>query len=384
MLLLCVAGVPHDLAREANGSEATLPTLAGKPEFHQTTDWRALPSFKFDTLCFLNALTGDPFYVKYYKGEYARFQPQLTPAARNALANLKRRIKHDNKGIISAFLCSYFSATNDETLDDLLKTLDDTGAMQNVLRQTPYYSEVGWREFKAAGADLKTVFLFLKDIRFEDYWRENVLPKVRLKIAAMEKELPKYNVVAEVEKHLGYALPSNQITVYMLYYSQPHGIRITGTRFLTDIAWPLPILVRNAIHEMMHPPYDWQRDGELRKIVAALKADAFLMDKVKNHNPDFGYNSFESYIEENCIRALDQIISERLGIALEPRKRWRYEDDGMHVFAVALYSLLKQENYNARAEKFRDFLIRMIRSDKLAAGKIQSSYESFYAQQVTL
>lgn len=54
------------------------------------TNWELSPSFKFDTLCFLNTLTGDPYYLEYYKDEYARMEPRLTPAARTALYNLKR------------------------------------------------------------------------------------------------------------------------------------------------------------------------------------------------------------------------------------------------------------------------------------------------------
>src|SRR5438045_3172981 len=82
---------------------------ARKQRLHATTDWRIQPSFTFDTVCLLNVLTGDPFYVGYYKDEYARFEPQLTPAARAALANLKRKIKDEKKNIISAFLALYFS-----------------------------------------------------------------------------------------------------------------------------------------------------------------------------------------------------------------------------------------------------------------------------------
>src|SRR5216684_4133643 len=92
-------------------------------QIHSTTDWRIQPSFTLDTVCFLNVLTGDPFYVGYYKDEYARFEPQLTPAARTALANLKRKIKDENKNIISAFLALYFSATDDRNLSDMLDTL---------------------------------------------------------------------------------------------------------------------------------------------------------------------------------------------------------------------------------------------------------------------
>jgi len=48
---------------------------------HQTTEWRLEPSLKYDALCFANILTGDPFYLEYYQGEYDRFQPKITPEA---------------------------------------------------------------------------------------------------------------------------------------------------------------------------------------------------------------------------------------------------------------------------------------------------------------
>ncbi len=91
-----------------------------KTKIHTMTDWRIQGSFTLDTVCLLNVLTGDPFYVRHYKDEYARFEPQLTPAARTALANLKRKIKDEKKNIISAFLALYFSATDDRTLNDML------------------------------------------------------------------------------------------------------------------------------------------------------------------------------------------------------------------------------------------------------------------------
>jgi hypothetical protein len=186
-------------------------------------------------------------------------------------------------------------------------------------------------------------------------------------------------VIAEVESGLGFALASNRITVYMLYYSQPHGIKITGTRFLTDVAWPFRIVLRNAAHEMMHPPYDLAHDSELRQNIALLKTDAFLMNKVKNHNPSFGYNSFEGFIEEDCVQALEQWINERLKVEVEAHQRWTESDDGMHVFSVALYNVMKQEGFNQKREPFNRFLIRMIQTGKLAPGRIKTLNEAFYS-----
>jgi hypothetical protein len=99
-----------------------------------------------------------------------------------------------------------------------------------------------------------------------------------------------------------------------------------------------------------------------------------------NHNPSYGYNSFETFIEEDCVQALEQIINEKLDLEVEAHKRWQEADEGMHVFAAALYSVMKKKNFNQKGEKFRDFLIRMIQSGELAPGRIKTIYDHFYAQ----
>ena len=83
-------------------------------------------------------------------------------------------------------------------------------------------------------------------------------------------------------------------------------------------------------------------------------------------------------VEENCVQALEQIINEKLKIEKESHQRWKESDDGMHVFAVVLYNMMKEENYNNRGELFRDFLIRLIQTGKLSPGKIKQIYDTFY------
>jgi hypothetical protein len=108
-------------------------------QFHTTTDWDLRPSFMFDTLCALNFLSGDPYYLDYYKSDYDRLSPQLRPEERAAFVNLKHKIKDENGGIISAKLALYFSATNAETLDDMIRVVKDSSVMQRNLQATPYY-----------------------------------------------------------------------------------------------------------------------------------------------------------------------------------------------------------------------------------------------------
>jgi hypothetical protein len=34
------------------------------------TEWQLKPSLKYDALCLLNVLSGDPYYLHYYQPEY--------------------------------------------------------------------------------------------------------------------------------------------------------------------------------------------------------------------------------------------------------------------------------------------------------------------------
>jgi hypothetical protein len=366
VLVLCIQATPYNCFPQQ------------EVRMHYITDWKIEPSLKYDAICLINTLTGDPFYLKHYQREYDEFAKDLSDPVKEALVHLQQTIKENNRLILSAFLSLYFSATDEDSLDGVLKALENSEDMQKNLKETPYYSDEGWHLYESVRKDLKIVFKFLKDIRFESYWKKHVIPKAVERIKKIHKELPKYNVIAEVEAHLGRELPSHTITIYLLYFTKPHGLKVTGTRFLTHVDWPFSIVLRNAVHEMMHPPFELASDEELRKTLSALENDEFLIAKIRNHDPAYGYNSFEGFIEEDCVQALEQVINERMGIALDPRRRWKESDGGMHVFAVALYSVMKEEDFNKKGETFRDFLLRMIRSEKLAPGKIKSIYDSFY------
>jgi hypothetical protein len=347
---------------------------------YSTTEWRVEPSLKYDTLCFLNIFTGDLFYVRFYQDEYDKFAPEITPEAEEALANIKRVIKDENEGIVSALLTLYFSATDDETIDDILATVEDSETMRENLMLTEYYYEESWQAYDSVRGDLKVALEFLRDdLRFEEYWASEIKPILEKRIAEVEAELGAYNIVPAVEGHLGAPVASNEITVYILYYVKPHGIRVTGMRYLSDQSYSTENVPMTATHELMHPPYDWEGDEKLRSTMERFKEDAFVMDKVEDHDPSFGYNTFAGYVEEDCVQALDMIINEKFFADYDARDRWKKRDGGMHVLAAALYSVMKDENYNERAEVFRDFLIRIVEEEELLVpGNVEEIYNAFY------
>jgi len=342
------------------------------------TDWQVLPSFRYDTLCLLNILTGDPFYVEFNQQAYEHFRPYITADVATALANVKRILKDEGQSIISAQLCLFFSAVGGESLSDMLHVLDDPIAMQIGLQQSPYYEEESWQHFLRSRDDLRTIFRFLETINFADYWQRTILPEVEDKIQGIAAYLSNYDVVSQLEAVIGYTLPSTTITVYVLNYTRPHGIKIIGQRFITAVSWSPQIVLRTAIHEMLHPPYNLNADQPLKDAIEALQKDPFISEKFTTHNTDFGYNSFTGYVEENCVRALDQFVSETFSTARSPQERWREEDGGMHVLAAALYHTLKMQHFT---EGFRDFLYNSLQTH-LAPGNLKTVYDSFYASQV--
>jgi hypothetical protein len=163
------------------------------------TKWKIEPSLKYDACCFLNILTGDEFYLGYYQAEYDRFKDKLTPEAKTALASLKKKIRDDKGTIISAWLCLYFSAVNDSTPADILRTLNDLSELKENFSKTPYHNDEGWEMFISVNNELKTIFSYLIEIDFEGYWKKNVRPAVNDTISTIQPELPKYDVIKENE-----------------------------------------------------------------------------------------------------------------------------------------------------------------------------------------
>lgn len=358
------------------GARPLWEAIAGRG--HVATEWDVAPSFGFDALCFLNTLTGDPFYVRFYPDEYEFFGRKLTPGGHSALASLWQQIKASRHDIISTFLCMQFSAGNTSTLSDLIASLDDLASLEAAMKNTAYYRRASWQLFVQLRPDLRVIFQNLRTVGFEEYWQQNVLPVIEARIQEVAARLGRYDVVGQDEAVLGQVMPSRRLTANLLYFSDPHGFRVTGQRFACRASWSFRELVSAAVHELLHPPFDLARDADVRNGIALLRGDPFVMDKVNHHNISIGYNSVEALVEEDCVRALEQLVMERLKLELDARKRWQQEDDGIHVFAAALYALMGAERFPRDGEPFREFLARMFRAGRLAPGQVAALYQVVY------
>jgi hypothetical protein len=200
LILLCV-----QIAHPPFLTAEPVPVRAG-------TDWQLKPSLKYDTLCLLNALSGDPYYLHYYQAEYDHFHPLFTPEEQAAFIQLKHVIKDEGHGLVSARLTLFYSVVDDETLPEMIRTAHDSAVMEAGLKKTSYWSADSWQNYEAAKPALEAALRALDRTGFPAYWATNVRPKVEKRIAEISPELPKYDIIPVIESYLGFSLPSHTIT----------------------------------------------------------------------------------------------------------------------------------------------------------------------------
>lgn len=357
-------------------SIASLPVLHAQTA-RAATEWQLKPSLKYDALCLLNVLSADPYYLHYYQTEYNHFHPLFTAQEQAAFVALKRVIKDEGHEIISAKLALYYSVVNDETLPEMIATAHDSSRMEAELRKTSYWDQGSWKTYEAAQPALETALRALDRVGFPAYWEERARPVAEKRIAELAPDLPGYDILPVIESYLGFPLPSHAITVYLLNYSQPHGIRITGLRFLTHVSYPFAIVLHNAVHESMHPPYHAD-DPKVAQAIGWLGRDPLVADKVQHHDPSFGYNTAAGYIEEDSVQALEQMVSEKFGVAHNACKYWQEQDDGMHVLAVAMYEGYKQARA-AKPQPYSEWFAQAVEKGQLRGSALEATIRSFFS-----
>jgi hypothetical protein len=345
---------------------APLPALAAI-----RTQWKVRGSEGFDALCFLGPLSGKPLYTRYYEAELAAFRPKFPAEAQTALERLQGLA--DAKGwLLAPGLCTMLSAAPDATLDDIILTVREAETrVAPAYKASQYWDQENWDLFLGGRADLLTVLTGLRHAGFPEFRKGFIGAKLDPRIAALSAKLSTMDVIAEQERLIGRKLQPD-IEIVLLWFSKPHGTRIQGQRFLSHVDYPDALTIRIAGHEIMHPPFPMEGPTAMAAI-AALEADPLMVRIVKEHNPAFGYNTMEGIVNEDTVEALDQIIAERLGVSIPPAKRWADADDGMHVFAAAVYGMLKADGFDRTGGNIESWMGRAVKAGRLAPASLHAA-----------
>lgn len=343
---------------------------AGSAHAENRTYWSVRTSEGFDALCAVNLLSGDPYYLEMYPADSTTFAEPRYERARRAAASLKAVIKDEQKGIISAFLTLIFSGGPDSTLAAVIGSANAPKSLETSFRGSAFASEESWRLFERVRPQVVEVLEAMRDAGFDDDWRARMGATGAARAESLRVQLARYDVLGEQGRLVGHALQNGRIDVILLYYSMPHGIRVQGSRFLTNVGYPLDVVLRNAAHEPLHPSFD-AGAPDVRAAIDRLARDSLLARIVRTHDPAFGYTSLEGLVDEDAVQALEQVVSEHLGIAEPARSRWRESDDGMHVLAAAIYSLMQDTGFDSRGGRFERWFVAAVKQGRLSPAEIR-------------
>lgn len=338
-----------------------LPQIAPPPS---RTRWKVRSSEGFDALAFLGPLARGELYLPYYESDANAFAARLPAAINTDIASLWKEAERSGFGLLGPSLSVIFSAGHDADLATMIAAVAaPDAALLPAYRVSPYWDEKDWRWFVSVAPRLRTLFEAMQAAGFARFRSERTAT-LDQRIAELPRSLAGFDVIQQQEKLTGRSFDP-QIEVVLLQFCKPHGIKVQGQTFLQAADWNIATTIRNAAHEMLHPPLPM--DGAAAKAALAILAkDPLIPVIVKDHDPRWGYTSLDGMLNEDLAQALDQLISEALGVARNPADRWRKSDDGMHVLAGGLYGLLREDKWVETGGNIEQWIGRAAASGRLA------------------
>ena len=372
-------------------SASIIPLLSGcrtvetlPPPIHNSTSWSVKTACGIDALCLLNGLTGNRLSVERMGTEIKRWKSRLNQTELESL-NALAAWQNETKSIMHSLVLKPFVAAGASTLYEVIELCDKPEVMKNAIMETQkrtgprntYYDKNSFKEFTSHLQDLKIVLNGLERLGFSSYWAENHEEHLTDQASRLLTHASDYNIIPEVEKALGFSLPGDQVTFYLCEYLQPFGNHLLPGVFATETKIPDDHLVRTAIHELLHDPC-YNYDPQFWHTADLAWADDFIRTSYENRDLRFGYNNFGYYYVEDAVRALEQYISARLGIARPLSERFGPEEDGgMHVLAAVFYELMDEYGFDEESGGFRGFIIKCEKMGILTNGGLQRLYRSF-------
>ena len=334
------------------------------------TQWNVQSAMGMDALLLIGAASGDVIQSHIYTDDIAAVRGELSAEGLAALDRLDAVLRQKLGRLTGPTLAYMFSAGPIVTLDDVIASAaDPVTHLKPSLQASPSWNE---REFESAVQLMPAVhaaLVALRDTGFVDKYRRETLPNIDAAIRNDYATVVSHDIIPEQERLLGRELDP-EVDIIIVNYAQPYGIRILGQRFVAYYGWDAETQLRIAAHEILHPPFD-KNDAELISLLADLRDDPWMMSIVNDHDPQFGYNSFEGVVDEGSTQALDQIVSDRLGFAQDPGERWRESDGGMHMFAAALYQAMRESGFAAEGGNYSDWFKNALRSGLLSPSEVK-------------
>ncbi|MFC1713807.1 hypothetical protein ACFL6S_09070 [Candidatus Poribacteria bacterium] len=314
-------------------------------------------SYNLDLLNLMNVLTGEEFYVGCHRDAFARFGGSLSDDSQH---HIKEAVDINSRGaMLGPFLCLVISAVPNFERRSVTRMFSDANLLKQSFSQYRYFSSEKWPMQKSIFRLLLPVVRELEAKGFREYWLTNRLPLLEEARRELSRFVYEFELQDEIEYMLGPGQTIDSITLYLCTFAAPHGIKLCGPCYISDVAFPKAATLSAAIHEMFHPPYD---ANNLENELAKLGMDPLLKHAFETKDPKYGYPTMTGFIEENVVEAMALSICQRIGLGEDPLGYLLSHDDGSHVLSVILLEYFKRYpklGSQTFEEYFRDLLKRM-------------------------
>lgn len=324
-------------------------------------------SYNLDLVNSINVLTGESLYLDWQKGIFELFGETLSEESKN---KLKKAVEINERPMLGPLLSLIMSAIPNFERRSVVRMFSDVNFLRDNFKHYSYYEEEDWERQASIIGLLLPVIQELETKGFHDYWKKERLPRIKKMQQQLRSFANSFNLGNEIETMLGTGQSFESLTVYLCTFVAPHGVKICGQRYITDVAFSKETSIGISVHEMFHPPYNAKNiAAELQK----LGADPLLKHSFEKTDPKFGYSTMEGFIEENVVEAMAIFICHKLNLEKEPLTYFAKHDGGTHMFSVVLFDYLSRypkPSNQTFEEYFRD-LFKI-----LPVGSLDKEYET--------
>ena len=324
-------------------------------------------SYNLDLVNSINVLTGESVYLDWQKGVFELFGETLSEQSKN---NIKEAVELNGRPMLGPLLSLVMSAVPNFERRSVVRMFLDTNLLHDNFRHYSYYEAEEWAQNTSIFGLLVPVLQELETKGFRDYWKKERLPRIIQMQRQFQAFADKFDLDQQIESMLGIGQALEGITVYLCTFAAPHGIKICGPRYITDVVFSKESSFGIAIHEMFHPPYNAQNLAiELQR----LGDDPLLKHSFEKNDPRFGYSTMKGFIEENVVEAMAIFLCHKLGLENEPLSYFAKHDGGTHMLSVVLFeyfSRYPKRNNLTFEEYFRELL------KVLPVGSLDKEYEA--------
>jgi len=292
--------------------------------------------YNLDLLNFLNVLTADKFYVNCHKRAFKKYYPQITDKTKQ---NIQEIVRIHGSTRLGPYLSLIISAVPGFDNINLIELLGNVDELEEYFSKFSYYDSQEWMKKKSIFNLLIEVLKDIEQTDFREKWFQKKLPQINSKKLEIMQFANNFHLYDEVEAMLGVKKSNDDTILYLCSFARPHGIKICGSKFISDISYSKQLTLRIAIHELFHPPYNSKNiESELQ----CIAKDNLIDTSFKNQLPCFAYSEIFGFIEENVVEAMELFISKKIGLIHDELLYLKRHDNGSHVFSFILLKYFRE------------------------------------------